>query len=168
LCLVAAAAALALPARARADEPVRPPQSHPDDFPEANTRGRIAAAGLAITAGFYGAAVGASYMWPNSPGAEELRVPVAGPWMALAQTGCPDQDPNCQTFIVVIRAVLTTLDGIAQVGGLGVAVESVFMPTRNRRATETQAFRPTKERRVRAVPFATGRDAVGVGIVGRF
>jgi hypothetical protein len=169
-CLFAAVTALALPAQSLADEPVRPPQSNPDEFPEADTRGRIASAGIAITAGFYGAALGSSYLWPESPGAEDLRIPVAGPWIALADTGCPDHDPNCKKFMVVIRAVLTTLDGIAQAGGLGVALESAFMPTKSRRAasTESPTWRPLKPRRVRAVPFTGGRDAVGIGIVGRF
>jgi len=91
--------------------------------------------------------------------------------MALAATGCPDHDPNCPTFTVVIRAVLTALDGIAQAGGVGVALESAFMPTKRRRdtaATETGPWRPPKPRRVRAVPFTGGRDTVGIGIVGRF
>jgi len=169
-CPAVAAFALLLPEVAHADEPVRPPRSHPDEFPEAPTRGRIAAVGVAVAAGFYGAALGASYLWPKAPGADELRIPIAGPWMALASTGCPDHDPECPVFTVVLRAVLTTLDGIAQAGGVGIAIESAFMPTRKREteATDSRPLRPLKPRRVRAVPFTTGRDGVGIGIVGRF
>ncbi len=154
-----------------ADEPIRPPQSNPDEFPEASARGRIAATGLAITAGFYGAALGASYLWPDAPGAEDLRIPVAGPWLALSDTGCPAAEPDCKTFMVVIRAVLTTLDGIAQAGGLGVALESAFMPTQKRHqsaTTKTPPWLAPTPRRIRAVPFAGGRDTVGIGIIGHF
>jgi hypothetical protein len=86
--------------------------------------------------------------------------------MALADTGCPDHDPDCNKFIVVLRAALTTLDGIAQAGGLGIALESAFMPTRPPRRGRS-AQRPV-EPKIRPVPFTTGRGGVGIGFVGHF
>ena len=64
---------------AHADEPSRLIRFEPDAYPTPATRGSVALAGAAVTAAFYAPAFGASYMWPDSPGAEDLRIPVAGP-----------------------------------------------------------------------------------------
>src|SRR6478609_2429871 len=83
---------------ARAEEPSRLIRFDPEAYPTPATRGRVALAGAAVTAAFYAPAFGASYAWPDSPGAEDLRIPVAGPWMKLFQTGCAENDSDCSTF----------------------------------------------------------------------
>ncbi len=117
------------PRMARADEPIEPLRydvaGHPDD----GTRARTALAGLAVTAVGYGAALGSSYLFPDSPGSASLRVPVAGPFLALAKTGCASGDADCSTFTTIVRAVLTTANSVVQVGGLFVASESLFLKT---------------------------------------
>lgn len=112
---------------AHADEPVEPLRYDVAGQPDASTSARTALAGLAVTTLWYGAALGSSYVFPDSPGSASLRVPVAGPWMALAKTGCADDEPDCSTFNTVVRAVLTTANGVAQAGGLLVASESLFL-----------------------------------------
>ena len=97
---------------ARAEEPSRLIRFDPEAYPTPATRGSVALTGAAVTAAFYAPAFGASYLWPDSPGAEDLRIPVAGPWMKLFQTGCADNDSDCSTFWVVTGAIFLGLDGL--------------------------------------------------------
>ena len=96
------------PRSAAADEPERPVYYDSSVYPPPSTRYKLALVGVAVSATWYGAAYGFSALWPDAPGAEDLRIPVAGPWMALGETGCADDDPDCSTFIVVLRAVRPT------------------------------------------------------------
>jgi len=144
-------------APAHADEPVRPLESRPEALPPRAARARVALVGLSLTAGFYGLSLGASFLYPDAPGAEALRIPVAGPWLSLAETGCPDEDPDCALFPVVLRAVLTSVDAVAQVGGVAIASESLWMPTRREAVA-----------RVRLAPLSVGRGGIGLGLRGRF
>lgn len=169
---LAALSALSVERAARADEPERPSYVDPDVYPPPNTQLELAAVGVGVTGLWYGAALGFSYLWPDAPGAKELRTPVAGPWMALGKTGCASDDPGCSTFVVVLRAILTTLDAVGQTGGVLVAGEALFLPTQEQSARPAQRA-PRRLRRepsavVRPVPFTTGKDAVGLGLVGRF
>ena len=174
--LVAVTAWLA-PTPAAADEPVPPDVSDPGAYPPPTARWRLFGVGAAATAVWYGGAVGLSYAWPSAPRASDLRIPIAGPWLALSATGCPASDPDCSTFIVVLRAVLTGIDGVGQVGGLAAMAEAVFMPTAGpigqataRRAPTTSA--PTEDADrvfVQVRPFTmVGKDNLGVGLWGRF
>jgi hypothetical protein len=148
---------LTLAPAAYAEEPVQSLDSRPELLPPPQVRARIALAGLSVTAGSYALSLGASYLFPDPPGAEALRLPVVGPWLALSETGCPDDDPNCPVFPVVLRAVLTSIDGIMQIGGLAIASESLWLPTRSAHSA-----------RVRAAPIPMGRGGLGVGVIGRF
>lgn len=170
------AAAEPSPAKAAAfpdssDVPVPTSRSvTPDEFPPPAARRNLIVAGVTSTALWYGGALGASYLVDNSAMAKDLRIPFAGPWMALAHTGC-DGGPNCNTFLVVLGAILTSLDGIGQIAGLGLAGEGLFMPTqeprrghakaRSERATlhRDLSFRPT---------FDAGKNSVGLGVLGVF
>lgn len=158
-------------APAHADEPVRPTHVDPDVYPPPSTQWSLALVGLGVTTAWYGAALGFSYAWPDAPGAEDLRIPVAGPWMALGETGCADDDPGCSTFTVVLRAILTTMDAVGQTGGVLVAAEAMFLPTQEPSARPKRRPLPRLEREgftVRPVPYAAGKDGVGLGLVGRF
>ncbi len=167
-----ALATLCAPRPALADEPVRPTHVDPDVFPPSGTQLKLALVGLGVTSLWYGAAVGSSYAWPDAPGANDLRIPVAGPWMALADTGCADDDPNCSTFTVVLRAILTTMDAVGQAGGVLVAAEALFMPTQEASSAPQRQPLPQLRRApaasVRPVPFVAGKDGVGLGLVGLF
>ncbi|MBN2192157.1 MAG: hypothetical protein JW751_05025 [Polyangiaceae bacterium] len=151
------ALSLAAPSLASAEEPIRPLSSRPEVYPPRVARARIAIAGLTMTAGFWALSLGASSLHPDAPGASSLAIPVAGPWMALAETGCPDDEPDCALFPVVLRAVLTSIDAVAQVGGLAIASESAWLRTAPRNKTG-----------FRATPMAFGRAGVGLGVRGRF
>jgi len=141
-----------------------------DEYPPPAARRNLLIAGIASTAVWYGGALGASYLVDNQSMAKDLRIPFAGPWMSLAHTGC-DGGPSCNTFLVVLGAILTSLDGIGQAAGLGLAGEGLFMPTqeprRTRAAVHTErvtnrrdfSFRPT---------FDAGKNTVGFGVLGVF
>ena len=131
------------------------------EYPPPSARGALALTGAAVFAGWYGAGVGASFLWPDTPGIEKLRIPVAGPWLALSETSCGG-DGDCTTLLLGVRAVLTAAAGIGQLGGLAALVESAFVPTAR------QAERPLPPRAsVRAAPFVAGRH-VGLGVLGSF
>jgi len=133
------------------------------DLPSPGTRWELLGTGLAVTGVSYGLALGASYAFPDARMANELRIPVVGPWMAIADTGCRDDDPDCSTVLLVFTAVLAGMDGVLQAGGLGVALESLFLPTaapKPRASSTTPTIRP--------VPVVAGRDSVGLGVAGTF
>jgi len=149
---------------ALADEPIPPDTTDPNAFPRDSTRWTLVLGGVGMTGVWYGAAVGFSYLWPDAPGAMDLRIPVAGPWMALADTGCADDEPDCSMFKVVLRAVLTTFDAIGQTGGIGVALEGLFLPT----ATGPAASTATSGVQWTPVPVVTEDGHLGLGVFGRF
>jgi hypothetical protein len=121
-------------------------------------------AGVATTAVSYGLAVGASYLYPDHRGASDLRIPVAGPWMALGRTACAKNEPDCSPVLLVIGAILTVFDGVTQVGGLAVVGEGLFLKTSSGRTPMKKAQGPTW----RAVPLDLGKDGAGLGIAGTF
>ena len=151
---------------ARAEEPLpevvtAPP---PADLPPPGARVTHIVAGFATTAVAYGVGLGTSYLWDESDwrGSKNLRIPVAGPWMALAKTGCVD--PGCNKFPVVVGALFVILDGVAQAGGLGIIGEGLFLKTSGDKPAPQKAHATTW----RAVPFNFEKDGVGLGVVGTF
>jgi hypothetical protein len=169
---LASALGLSVSAPAAADEPVRPVASGPERFPSEGARWGLLGLGAASTAFWYGGAVALSYAWPSAPQADALRLPVAGPWMALAATGCPADDPGCSVYVVVLRAVLTGLDGVGQVGGLALMAEALLMPTSGPagQAKAATRARPAPKRvafDVHPMPLV-GNDSIGVGLQGHF
>jgi hypothetical protein len=179
-CLVASSALCAFTSasEARADEPSRVIRFDPEAYPPPEARLNTALAGAGITALFYAPAFGASYMWPDSPGAGDLRIPVAGPWMKLFQTGCPENNSNCSTFWMVTGAVLAGIDGLGQAGGVGILLESMFMTTHEPPPKGTVPLtgrldfsaHPRTESKlwIRPVPYQAGGDGLGLGVVGVF
>ncbi len=133
----------------------------PPEYPSPGTDATVAIAGGAVFAGWYGGALGASLLWSDAPGAKELRYPVVGPWMSLAHTGCADDDRNCSTSTVVLRAVLTVFSGVGQLGGLAALGEGLFLRTEKPRPKLPQAT-------VTGAPFVAGRDGFGLAVVGAF
>ena len=161
------AGALARPASAQEapEGPTRTtrPAAEPD-LPAPSTRLNLALTGVGITAAWYGAALGSSLVWHNGPWAPDMRIPIAGPWMAMPHFGCGHEEPNCGTALIVVRGILAGLDGVGQVGGLAVALESLFLPVRH--SEQARPAHATKHAWVRPVPFIDGRDTIGLGIVG--
>jgi hypothetical protein len=165
-----AALVTALAPRANAQEPnpsepsLQPPQRPVADLPPPGARVTHLLAGAAVTAGSYGLAVGASYLFSDMRGAKDLRIPIAGPWMALAQTGCPSGDPDCSLVPLVLGAIFQVVDGVTQVGGLAIIGEGLFLKTSSSRSAPRKARGPS----VRAVPIDFGPGSAGVGFVGTF
>lgn len=158
-----------LPDRAGADEPVRVTTYDPGEYPPPSTRWGLLAVGAGSSLAWYGGGLAFSYAWPDAPGASDLRIPVAGPWMALADTGCADGDPDCSTFMVVARAILTTMNGIGQAGGLAVVGEALFLPTSEpASATRRTPARRAASVRVQALPVMDPQGGVGLGVFGQF
>jgi len=149
---------------ADADEPTARAQPAPKpDLPPPSTKLNLALTGVGVTAGFYGAALGSSLIWHTGPWADEMRIPIVGPWMAMPYFKCGNE-PNCGTALVIVRGVLAGIDAIGQTGGILIALESLFVPTAN--ATRAARVHLPAHARVRPVPFVAGRDGFGLGIVG--
>lgn len=170
LYLIAAALVTVLAASpAQADEPVREEKYEPEAHPPTGTGSRMFWAGAITTGVWYGGALSFSYLWPSAPGADDLRIPVAGPWMALGDTGCAKNDPNCGLFGVILRALLTTIDAVGQTGGVLIMVESLFLQTDEPGPRRERKLPPAKdEARITPTPIVTDSGAVGLGISGRF
>lgn len=121
---------LLAPSAAVAEEPtIEQIEYHPAELPPDGVRTRAIVVGAALTAGWYGASVGTSYLWPDAPNAKDLRLPVVGPWMALGNVGCGDAEPDCSTGTVIARTVLGVVSGVGQAGGLFVILEGLLMDT---------------------------------------
>lgn len=179
---------------ARADEPEPVHRYEDDSRPPGAVRTKLFLTGAAVTGGFYAPVLGASYLWDQHPGAEQMRIPVAGPWLAFSKTKLcnarPDLD-NCSNFLVVTGAVLLVLDGIGQAGGAGLMLESIFLPTGPKRAVRgasegalltrsggAAGYSSTSSRRpftwrahsleVTPVPTVGGASDFGLSLVGSF
>ena len=89
---------------------------------------------------------------------------MAGPWIALGQSGCADDDPDCG-FTAYLRGFLTILDGFMQVGGVGIIGEGIFMTTESG-SPKKPAPRDSAVV-VRPLPVVTSKTT-GLGVVGTF
>jgi len=162
LAVFVAAAALLAPFAAHAEE------STPR-YPPSSVRLKLVAGGLVVAGGAYGAALLSSTVWPEVPGSDVLKIPVAGPWLALGKSGCATDEPDCGTGTLVVRGILLVLDGVAQIGGLGLVGEGIFM--------KTESGAPAKQRpalgfrqgelTIQPTPIVSARFT-GLGFVGTF
>lgn len=140
--------------------------------PPASTRWLLIGAGLGTTGAFYGASYGIGALWSDAPGKNDLKIPVAGPFMDLAHTGCPKNNSDCSTFELVVRTVLVSLDALGQAGGVGILLEgALFSPSGIEPPRTSQNQRPTRTAdspSVIAVPWTDGQTGLGLGLAGRF
>ncbi|WP_433929584.1 hypothetical protein AB3662_38080 [Sorangium cellulosum] len=151
-------AALALTAAsAGAEEQAAPPR-----YPPSSVRPKLIVGGVAVTALAYGAGFLAATSWPDVPGSSELKIPIAGPWMALAKNGCAADDPDCGAKLYV-RGALTVVGGLAQLAGLALVGEGIFMTTEGRPAQPPSTSALT----VLPAPVITA-TGMGMGVVGTF
>jgi len=82
--------------------------------------------------------------------------------MSLGKMACPTSEPDCG-FTLYLRGVLTVIDGLMQLGGLGIAGEGLFMKTE----PSAPAASPQQGLRIRPAPIVTG-TTTGLGLVGTF
>ena len=148
-------------AQALTDRPLPATPAPEPDLPSRAAPVNLALTGAAITGVWYGAALGSSLIWSNGDYAPDLRIPIAGPFLAFDNLSCPKSDPNCTTLLVVMRAIAVSMDGVGQVTGIALALESMFLPT----AAPRRAAKRTRGG-IRPIPFVAGRDGVGIGFVG--
>lgn len=135
-------------------------------YPPSSARWKILIAGIATFAVGYGVSAGMGGAWSDVPGRDWLFVPVIGPWAALGTGGCaPDEESSpgegdCEGWLA-LRGVVFVLDGLVQLGGLGITAESIFM------TTEADAAAPPAKATILPAPIVTEHGA-GFGIVGTF
>ena len=158
-----APAAAPVPATEAPEEEASPTR---DQYPPPSARTNLVLAGAATTAVWYGLALSSSLLWPDTVGANDLRIPVAGPWMALSHSGCGNVS-DCSQVIVVIRAIATTIDAIGQAGGLAIAAEGLFLPTQEPKRIRAALERPNASVEWRPT-FDAGKNSLGLGVVGVF
>jgi hypothetical protein len=147
---------------ARADDAVvaaAPAKEAP--LPPSSVRLKLALGGVAVAGGAYAFSYAMASNFPEVPGTTELKIPVVGPWIALGKSGCATDDPDCGAK-VVLRGFFLVIDGLAQVGGLGLIAEGVFMKT-----DATAAKKPAAAFTIRPTPLVTG-SVTGIGFVGSF
>jgi len=136
-----------------------------DQYPPPSARRNLLIAGGVTVASWYALALGSSYLWPDTVGAKDLRIPVAGPWMAFAHSGCGPV-ASCSEVLVVIRAIATALDGVGQATGLAIAGEGLFLPTQEPKRAPPDR---TAAARFELHPsFDAGKNTVGFGVLGVF
>ncbi|MET0790567.1 MAG: hypothetical protein ABW061_03525 [Polyangiaceae bacterium] len=138
-----------------------------DQYPPPSARTNLLIAGAATTAAWYGLALGSSYIWPDAVGANDLRIPVAGPWVALSHSGCGGV-ADCSKVIVVLRAIATTLDAIGQASGLAIAAEGLFLPTQETKRKRAELKLKPSEGVHWQPTFDAGKNTVGFGVLGVF
>lgn len=101
-------------------------------YPPRGVRWGLIVGGSTLTLGAYVASLSAGFGWPDVPGADYLKIPIAGPWIALAKNDCSkdvlEEDGSCGASIYV-RGVLEVLSGLVQVAGLPLIGEGIFMTT---------------------------------------
>jgi hypothetical protein len=142
-------------------EPI-PPEDEVMRYPPSSVRLPLIIGGSFVTLAAYGITLASALTWDDVPGADAMKIPVVGPWIALAQNDCAPDDPDCGA-ILVVRSILLVVDGIAQAGGLGLIGEGIFMTT--------EANAPEAEEKKKAswsvAPVITPTHA-GFGVVGAF
>lgn len=137
-------------------------------YPPPSTRWKLAGIGLLVTGAAWGASFASGQNWSTVPGASQLRIPVAGPWIALGKSGCATDEPDCAAAKIGIRGVLYVLSGITQLAGLGLIAEAIVMKTEAPRERST-SFLGVRYRGVEIAPVPiTSPTMNGIGLVGTF
>ncbi len=128
-------------------------------YPPPSTRWKVLTAGLVLTGGAWGIsyamAVEFPYVDPSlqpkvptattpliSSGPPEgpwLKVPIAGPWIALGKMGCASDEPSCGVNMG-FRVAGYIFDGIVQLAGLALITEGIVMKTEEPAAPKSSAF----------------------------
>lgn len=136
-------------------------------YPPSSVRLKLALGGVAVTGIAYAAAYGVTANWPEVPGSEFLKAPVVGPWIALGKSGCASDDSGCSGAKIGLRGVLYVLDGFAQLGGLGLIAEAIFMKTEADTVPKKSSALAGPALTIRPYPMVTP-TVTGLGFVGTF
>lgn len=105
--------------------PSRPEKRESAYKPPPSVRLPTIVGGLAFTAGFWGAGAGTAYLFPDAPSISYLNRPVIGPWQAVYHHGCGG---SCE-WTDYLATVWYVFDGLAQAGGIGIALQGLLIPT---------------------------------------
>lgn len=170
----AVAAAMLLPQVAIAQErdgeapearaPLPPVDPEPDEedtmrYPPSSVRYGLVTGGIGVFGIAYGFSAMSASLWPEVPGSDFLYVPVVGPFLSLTQSGCSPDSPDCDV-ILYVRGALYILDVLAQMGGLGLIGEGLFMTT--------EADAPGPDTATMTIVPQITPDATGAALVGQF
>jgi hypothetical protein len=129
---------------------------------ETRPNGSVIAAGLVIFGIPYAASL-ASYGASKHPGDDSLWVPVAGPWLDLADRGgLPTARPQREEELSN-RALLVT-DGLFQALGAVAVVGAFIFPELRTKQLGDETAKP----HLRMTPMKLGKLSYGVGAVGTF
>lgn len=118
-------ALLASTAARAADPPVRAEHRESDQLPPSSVRLPLVLGGLAFTTGWWGAGAGSAFLAGDDPAWNQLKTPIIGPYRAIREQSCDD----CG-FMHYFSYPWFAFLGLAQIGGLGVALEGLVVPTR--------------------------------------
>jgi hypothetical protein len=133
-----------------------------DGLPPPSARIKTLLGGLGMFGLSYGGMALMGALWEGVPGADFLYAPVVGPWIGLGESGCAPGEESAEgegcTGMLALRGILYTVDGLLQLGGLGLVATSIFMET---------GEEPAQKVTILPAPFVV-RDAVGLGLVGSF
>jgi hypothetical protein len=156
-----------------AEKPEAPVRDRPLHKPPETARWFLIGTGLGTTGLFYAGAWGIRGIWPDARHHDDLRVPVAGPFMDLSHTGCPLlASGSCSTFELVIRTILVSFDAIGQVGGVALVLQGAVLGTANAEAPRSnlaaERSRSAKSLVILPSPWLDGKGGGGVGLVGQF
>jgi len=152
-----------------------------DGVPPPAVRWKTLFIGTAVFGGFYGGALAASYGWSQDPGAEDLRIPLVGPWLKLGHTtlcaNLPESSTPCSDPLQVVGGILSVVSGIGQLGGVALMLEGAFMRTgatsstavrsERLRLTQPSARRPQHAPQFAVVPVLTP-STLGAFVTGSF
>ncbi len=120
--------------------------------------GPVFTTGAVVLTASYGAALIAA---SSRDDLDELYVPLAGPWLALAgREGCPIEKPECDDETTT--KLLLVADGVFQAAGALAMLDAILEPSRR------TIVRPVaSQSAVRVTPTAS-TGGPGVLVVGRF
>jgi hypothetical protein len=160
---VVAVASVAPPARAddtdkEKDKAAATEADLESHYPPPSTRWKVMGAGLFMVAGAYAIGFACAEEWPyinptlqpspptashplipsGPPETKLLKIPIAGPWIALGNLGCGSDQNNCGPATGA-RVAAYIIDGIVQAGGLALIAEGIFMKTESA-APKASAF----------------------------
>ncbi len=164
------------------EPPMRLERVESENYPPSSVRFPTLLGGVGLVGAFWGLGLATSSAFPDDPGMNDLRVPVAGPWVAFANNRC--DDGGCSLGDVV-RYVWFTLNGIGQAGGVALVLQGALLRTGGEApAAADPAPRrgplvppeaspppgPGGDKPLFFVPLPTvvGRDGLGVGWGGVF
>jgi hypothetical protein len=135
----------------------------PPRYPPSSVRPKLIAAGLGLFALSYGTGFLVSELATTQPGIAKLQIPLAGPWMAIAENRCVEYASTDCTPELVGRGFVYGVAGLMQIGGLALITEALVMKTQ-----APAAPRPEVEAAFVAPIPIVSPTMVGFGVVGRF